>query len=128
MASRKPVAAPNQRPPLGQLLAAEQEHAGDQHEDRKQISRRAEQQQRDVGEPCAGGTHAVRHRFVAAGHAERGIGRAIAQEREQENHAQSRQHPKRSFAKPSDARHEEGLEGAGFGFIQVARQLSDLMR
>ena len=67
--------------------------------------------------------------FVAAGDAERGIRRAVAQQREQEDQAQSGQHPERRLAQPFDARHEERLEcGAGFGFIQVARQLIDLMR
>ena len=102
--------APNQRPLFGQLVAAEQEHAGDQHEDREQVGRSAEQQERDIGEPRAGGAHAVRHDLVAARHAERRVSRAVAQESEQENHAQARQHPKRRFAKPFDARHEKGLE------------------
>ena len=121
--------APNRRPPLGQFLAAEQEHAGDEHENREQVSGSAEQQERDVGEPCAGRTHAVRHGFVAADDAERGIVSAVAQQREQENQAQSRQHPEGRLAKPFDARHEKRLErGAGFGFIQVTRQLTNLMR
>ena len=109
MASRKPAPRQIVGPLLRQLFAAEQEHAGDQHENRKQVSRRAEQQEREVREPGAGRTHAVRHGFVAAGHAERGIRRAVAQEREQQNQAQARQHPERRFAKPLDARARKTL-------------------
>ena len=122
--------APHRLPTLGQLLAAEQEHAGNEHENREQECRGAEQQESDVGEPSARGAHAVLDGAVAAGDRERGIRLVVAQQREQEDQAQSGQYPERGLAQRFvDARHEEGLEcGAGLGFIQVARQLVDLMR
>ena len=119
---REPDAAPDHRPFLGQLLLAEQEHARDQHEDREEIGGFAEQQERDVGEPRAGRSHSVRHGAFPARDAERGIDRAIAREREQQNEAHARENPEGGLAKPPDPRHEEGLESrAALGFIQVMR-------
>ena len=122
MTSRKPAPRQMHGRFLGQVVAAKQEHAGDQHQYREQVARSTEQQECDVGEPRAGGAHAVRHDLVAAGDAECGIRRAVAQEGEQQNQAQASQDPERRLTKPFDARHEKGLErGAGFGFIQVTR-------
>ena len=46
----------------GSSSLAEQEHARDEHEHREEIGGLAEQQERDVGEPGAGGAHAIRSR------------------------------------------------------------------
>ncbi len=70
----------------------------------------AEHQKRDVGEPRSGRTHSIADRVVVAGHAERRIDGAVAQEREQQNQAESREDPECRFSQTADARHEEGLE------------------
>jgi len=126
---RETDAAPDHRVLLWQLVAAKQKYTRDQHENRKQISGCTEQNECDVREPSAGRPHAIRNDAVAAGHAESRIRRAVAQEREQQDHAQTGQYPERSFAEPPQPGHEESFEGsARFSFIQVALQLVDLMR
>ncbi len=119
---QEPCPPPDHRRSFRQFLAAEQKHARDDDEHGEQIRRRAEQHERDVGEPCAGRPHAIGDRVAAAGHAERGIDGAVAEQCQQQNHADARKQPERRFAQTADSRHEERLERAGLGFIQVARQ------
>ena len=116
-------AAPEHRPALGQLLMAKQEDAGDQHEHREQVRRLADEQERKVREPGARGTHAVSDTAVAARDAERGVDGAVAQEREQQDHAQAREDPERGLAKPSNPRNEEAVRDGGvLRLVQAVRQ------
>jgi hypothetical protein len=102
---------------------AEQEHAGDQHEHWEEIRRLANQQECDVREPRARGTHAVRNAAVAARDAERGIDGAVAQEREQQDHAHAGEDPERRFAQSPDPGNEESVgDGRILRFVQAARQ------
>ena len=116
-------AAPEQRTVAGQLLVAEQEHTAEQHEHREQVGGLAEQQERDVGEPCAGRAHAVRDLAVAARDAESGIDGAVAQQRESRIRLRPARIQKADSAQTLDPRNKESLgRRAALGSIQVIRE------
>ena len=120
---QEPGPAPDRLRPRGRLLVAEQEHTRDQHERREEVRGLADEQERDVREPRAGGPHPVRDAAVAARDAESGIDGAIAQEREQQDHAQAREDPERGFAQTPDPGRDECRDNlVAFGLVQPGCQ------
>ena len=113
-------AAIEQRTVAGQLLVAEQEHTAEQHEHREQVGGLAEQQERDVGEPCAGWAHAIRDLALTARDAESGIDGAVAQQRQEQDQAQARENPEGRLSETPDPRNKETVgRRAALGSIQV---------
>ena len=95
-----------------------EKNAAEQHEHREQVCRLPEEQERDIRKPRARAPHQIDYGLAVARHAESGVVRVIAREREKQDHGEPAGEPQgrlpetpdpRDYERSSDAR---GLRSA----------------